>query len=69
MVTFWLTPNTPFGMGPEYGSLPWKVPTHGAGHHHRHEWIDGEEQVTKLEFEDLDSHLADFETEVIAYDR
>ena len=31
--------------------------------------VDGEEQVTKLEFEDLDSHLADFETEVIAYDR
>ena len=46
-----------------------RVPTHGAGHHYRHEWVDGEEQVTKLEFEDLDSHLADFETEVIAYDR
>jgi hypothetical protein len=97
MVTFWLTPNIPFGMGPAAlcrgkfrhpGGVNYRfqyydpetgdsllrydnsrVPTHGAGHHHRHEWVDAEEQVTKLEFEDLDSHLADFETEVIAYDR
>ena len=44
-----------------------QVPTYGAGHHHRHEWVVGEEQVTALEFEDVDSHLAAFETEVKHY--
>lgn len=46
-----------------------RVPTHGAGHHHRHEWVAGEEEVTALEFEDLDSHLAAFETEVKHYEQ
>lgn len=46
-----------------------QVPTHGAGHHHRHEWTDGEEQVTGIEFTDLESHLARFKTEVSEYDQ
>lgn len=46
-----------------------QVPAHGAGHHHRHAWVDGEEQVRELEFDDLDSHLANFETEVTEYER
>lgn len=46
-----------------------QVPTHGAGHHHRHEWIDGEEHVTEIEFVNLDSHLARFQTEVSDDDR
>jgi hypothetical protein len=46
-----------------------QVPTHGAGHHRRHEWTDGEEHVTGLEFEDFDSHLTDFQTEVTEYER
>lgn len=46
-----------------------RVPTHGAGYHHRHEWVAGEEQVTSLEFDDLERHLADFETEVREYER
>ena len=46
-----------------------QLPTHGAGHHHRHEWVDGEEQVTEIEFEEFDSHLADFETEVMTYEQ
>jgi len=45
-----------------------QVPTHGAGHHHRHKWTDGEEQVTGIEFTDLESHLARFKTEVSEYD-
>jgi len=45
-----------------------QVPTHGAGHHHRHEWIDGEEQVTGIKFTDLESHLTQFKTEVSEYD-
>ena len=45
------------------------VPRHDAGSHHRHEWIDGAEQVTELDFEDFDSHLAAFEAEVIEYER
>ncbi|KDE59557.1 hypothetical protein EL22_20445 [Halostagnicola sp. A56] len=46
-----------------------QVPTHGAGHHHRHEWIDGDEKVTGIEFEDLETHLADFRDEVTNYER
>ncbi|MFC4989096.1 toxin-antitoxin system TumE family protein [Saliphagus infecundisoli] len=41
-----------------------QVPTHGAGHHHRHEWDDGDEHVTELEFDDLESHLERFRDEV-----
>lgn len=46
-----------------------QVPTHGAGRHHRHEWVDGEEQVTELEFEGFERHLAAFETEVNEYEQ
>jgi hypothetical protein len=46
-----------------------QVATHEAGHHHRHEWIDGEEHVTTLEFDDFDSHLTAFQTEVSEYER
>lgn len=46
-----------------------RIPTHGAGQHHRHVWIDGEKRVTEVGFEDLDSHLADFQTEVTEYER
>ncbi|WP_324759625.1 hypothetical protein [Haloarcula montana] len=42
--------------------------THGAGYHHRHEWTDGEEQVTGIEFTDLERHLARFRIEVSEYD-
>jgi hypothetical protein len=45
-----------------------QVSTHGAGHHHRHEWVDGEEQVTGIEFIDLESHLARSKTGVFEYD-
>jgi len=41
-----------------------RVPTHGAGHHHRHEWSPGNEQVNNIEFQDLESHLGRFRTEV-----
>jgi hypothetical protein len=37
-------------------------------YYHRHEWIDGEEQVTGIEFTDLESHLSRFKTEVSEYD-
>lgn len=46
-----------------------QVPTHGAGHHHRHRWIDGEETVEAIEFVDLETHLATFQTEVQTHDR
>ena len=45
-----------------------RVPTHGAGYHHRHEWTGSEEQVTELGFEDFESHLTNFETEVMEYE-
>ena len=46
-----------------------QVPTHGAGHHHRHEWIDGAEHVTGIAFVDLETHLSQFRTAVTDYDR
>ncbi len=46
-----------------------QIPSHGAGYHHRHEWVAGEEQVTELAFDDFSSHLADVETEVREYER
>jgi len=45
-----------------------QVPTHGAGHHHRHEWCDGDEHITELEFDDLESHLGLFRDEVTEYE-
>jgi hypothetical protein len=42
-----------------------QVETHGAGHHHRHNWTEDGEQVTGLEFTDLETHLARFRTELI----
>jgi hypothetical protein len=41
-----------------------RVATHGAGHHHRHEWPGGDEQVTEIEFTDLETHLERFRTEL-----
>ena len=45
-----------------------RVPTHDAGHHHRHVWIDGEESVTAIEFVDLETHITRFETELRDHD-
>jgi hypothetical protein len=41
-----------------------QVETHGAGHHHRHEWTGDGEQVSGLEFTDLETHIAQFRTEL-----
>lgn len=41
-----------------------QVPRHGAGVHHRHEWIEGKERVTEVEFVDLETHLSRFRNEV-----
>jgi hypothetical protein len=41
-----------------------RVEAHGAGHHHRHEWTETGEQVTEIEFVDLETHLARFHTEM-----
>ena len=46
-----------------------RIPTHGAGYHHRHAWVDGEESVIAIEFVDLETHLTRFETEIRANDR
>jgi len=46
-----------------------RVPTDGAAHHHRHEWRSGDEQVTNIDFHDLESHLGRFRTEVAAMRR
>lgn len=46
-----------------------QIPLHDAGHHHRHEWIEGEQDVTGVTFEDLETHLATFKKEVTNYDR
>jgi hypothetical protein len=46
-----------------------QIPLHDAGHHHRHEWIEGEQDVTGVTFEDLETHLAIFKKEVTNYDR
>lgn len=45
-----------------------QVSIHGAGRHHRHEWVEGEEQVAGIEFTDLESHLTRFKIEVTEYD-
>jgi len=45
-----------------------RVPTHGAGYHHRHEWVDGEESVEETEFVDYATHLSRFQQEVTNYD-
>jgi hypothetical protein len=41
-----------------------RVETHGAGHHHRHEWTEEREQVTEIDFVDLETHLARFRNEL-----
>jgi hypothetical protein len=46
-----------------------QVPTHGAGHHHRHVWVDGEESVTEIDFVDLENHLSRFKTELTDHER
>lgn len=45
-----------------------QMPTHGAGHHHRHSWDSGEETVAAIEFENLEAHINRFQTELQAYD-
>ncbi|GGN23624.1 toxin-antitoxin system TumE family protein [Halarchaeum nitratireducens] len=46
-----------------------QIPLHDAGHHHRHEWTNGEEDVNGIKFEDLNAHLANFREEVTDYER
>ena len=41
-----------------------RVARHGAGVHHRHEWCEGDEHVTAIEFDDLETHLSRFYHEV-----
>lgn len=41
-----------------------QVPRHGAGVHHRHKLVDGQEHMAEIEFVDLETHLTQFKNEV-----
>lgn len=46
-----------------------QVTTHGADHHHRYEWLEGNEAISEIELVALETHLSRFRAEVTARGR